>query len=145
MKTHLIAHHSLTKDGETVSWDAIRRYHTEVRGWQNIGYHLGIERIGGRYEALLGRPFDQVAAAAREQSMNFVGIHVCFVGNFDELVPDDEMFHFACPHLAMLMRAYAIPLENVIGHRDVASYKSCPGKRFDMDRFRGLLGGYLLR
>ena len=43
---YIIFHHSLTKDGTVVDWEAMRRYHEQVNGWSDIGYHYGIERVG---------------------------------------------------------------------------------------------------
>ena len=167
VKTHLVAHHSLTKDGKTVSAQAIRRWHTGwkykgnliaepdaralvargdpgVRGpWSDVGYHYLCELIGNRYELLVGRPLLARAAAAREKRMNTHGVHVCFVGNFDLAPPPQAMFDYAIPHLADLCEALDIPIdaEHVIGHRDVAPYKSCPGTEFDLNLFRALLLG----
>ena len=143
MKTHLIIHHSLTADSGSVSWGAIRRYHMETNGWKDIGYSIGFERAGDHYEALLGRPLTASTAAAKEQRMNFLGIHACFIGNFDAEPPAPEMLAFALPHLAAIcdLAGIQIDREHVIGHREVAPYKSCPGKKFDMDRFVQLLEG----
>jgi len=143
MKTHLVIHHSLTKDSGSVSWDAIRRYHTENNGWRAIGYHLGVEKIGNHYEMLVGRPLTWSAAAAKEQRMNTRGIHVCCVGNYDVIQPPASMLAFALPHLAALCDIVGIQVdrEHVIGHREVAPYKSCPGLMFDMDEFVTLLLG----
>ncbi len=143
MKTHLVVHHSLTKDSGTVSWGAIRDYHMNTNGWRAIGYHLGVEQIGDHYEMLVGRPLTWSAAAAKEQRMNHVGIHVCFVGNYDEKPPPPKMLAFALPHLAAICDIVGIQVDrtHVIGHREVAPYKTCPGEQFNMDDFVRLLRG----
>jgi hypothetical protein len=46
---YIVIHHSLTPDNQTVSWNAIRRYHIDVNKWADIGYHYGIENINGAY------------------------------------------------------------------------------------------------
>lgn len=166
VKTHLVIHHSLTRDSGTVSWSAIRRFHTSwshegtiispamaldyrkagkrVRApWRAIGYHAGIERVGGEFEFLLGRPILEAAAAAPQNGMNRRGVHVCFVGNFDTEPPPHEQLEAAAGHLAAWCEVLRIPLdaEHVIGHRDVNPGKSCPGKLFDLDQLRDLLEG----
>jgi hypothetical protein len=142
LKTHIVVHHSLTKDSGTVSWPAIRRYHVDVQKWSDIGYHLGIEWVKqatdpeGHLEALLGRPLDAKAAAAYQDQMNTRGVHVLFVGNFDDAPPSNAMLKFGAEHTAWICRVLAIPAENIIPHSQVAPYKTCPGASFPMDAFR---------
>lgn len=149
MKTHLVIHHSGTKDGDTLSVPAIRRYHLQ-KGWTDIGYHLlceWVDRPGdvpGGFELLAGRPLLARAAGEPKEGFNRKGVHICFVGDYDQEPPSMDMWRFAMPHLADLLDVLKIPLENVIGHReiaDVARYKACPGKMWDMNMFRTMLGG----
>lgn len=133
-------HHSLTKDGDTVSWGAIEDYHTKINGWNAIGYHYGVERIGGRLYALVGRPEDAQAAACKEGFMNNLALHICVVGNYDGADMDVELRTFLVDKLVNpLAERYSIPVNNIVGHRDYASYKSCPGLKFDLDEVRKLV------
>jgi hypothetical protein len=146
-KTHVVLHHSATKDTGSVSWGAIRKWHIVENGYLDIGYHLGIEEIDGVYEVLLGRPFDADGAHAPQRSMNRVGLGVMFCGDFNKTIPRTEMLQYAAARLRPIMSALGIPAdrEHVLAHGDVAPYKSlgsefpCPGRNFNMVEFIGLL------
>lgn len=76
--TKLIIHHSLTKDGQVADWGAIRKYHMEVNGWDDIGYHWGIERVGNGVVLQTGRP--ETMVGAHTKGMNDQSIGICVVG-----------------------------------------------------------------
>lgn len=143
-------HHSATKDGPTVSWGAIEDFHVNTNGWNDIGYHYGVELIGGRYYTMVGRSESEDAAACKEAGMNRHAIHVCLIGNFDDAPPDPAMLEAAKRRILLpIMRRHSMTPENVIGHRDAGliagfdwrkgQYKSCPGRAFDLDLVRRLL------
>lgn len=145
-RAFVMIHHSLTKDGATVSWGAIRRFHTDPlpqgQGWSDIGYHAGVEMVGDHLEAFLGRPETEPAAACKEAHMNKLALHVCLVGNFDLAPPSDELLQFTARYVIRPWLArYTIPAERIVGHRDYATYKSCPGTAFDLSRLRKIVVG----
>lgn len=166
--SHVVMHHSLTSDTHLPNSVAIRRFHTSYRHggdiiseteyyekqgegvsglsrpWKDIGYHWMIEELSdGEPWMLKGRSMMMHGAHCREQGMNRRGIGVCVVGNFDAVPPSEKVLEFAADQVAWLCRMYRIPVENIHGHHDFANYKSCPGKRFDMDYFRERIEDYL--
>jgi N-acetylmuramoyl-L-alanine amidase len=148
---YIVVHHSLTKDGQTVNWEAIRRYHVETNGWSDIGYHHGIERVGGVLVAMRGRSETQPGAHTKEMHMNSRSLGVCVVGNFDLAPPDIETLMFLRDLCFAGMVNHRIPASNVIGHRDAGrmaghdwrrgQFKTCPGRLFPMNSLRDMLSG----
>jgi hypothetical protein len=145
MRTHIMIHHSLTSDGFTVSWPAIRRFHVDTNQWLDIGYHYGLESVDDpgatkdSLEVLVGRTEDKFAAACPEGRMNELAIHICVVGNFDLAPPSDELLDVLARRcVRSLMARYALHAGCIVGHRDYNPKKSCPGKLFDLERLRRL-------
>ncbi len=91
---YIVIHHSLTKDGIVADWEAIRKYHREVNGWSDIGYHYGIERVGRRILLQVGRPESEFGAHTKEMHMNSKSLGICVVGNFDQAPPGLEIMRF---------------------------------------------------
>ena len=128
----IVVHHSLTKDSQTVSIGPIRDYHTKVNGWTDIGYHFIIENMRGHIEIVCGRMPDRQGAHCKGYNKRSIGI--CFVGNFDSISPSNKIWNAGIKLVKFLMRQYNI--KNIVGHHELNPSKSCPGKYFDMDKFR---------
>jgi len=134
---YAIIHHSLTADSGTVSWGAIRKWHTGVHPqsphkWDDIGYHYGIELVENVYEVLVGRP--ENIKGAHCPAVNGKSIGICFVGNYDSGPPPDAMLDRAVRVFAPIICRLKIPWGNVRPHSDF-DQKSCPGKMFPMEGF----------
>ena len=134
----IILHHSLTQDGQTVSWGAIRKYHTQVQGWRDIGYHYGIELVDDHYEILFGRLSNEAGAHCFGANERSIGI--CCVGNFDAAPPPDRQWQICLNFVRQLMQSYRIDPGHVMGHGEwTDDGRTCPGKHWDMKLFRALL------
>jgi len=132
----IILHHSLTKDSDTVSTGAIRNYHKNVLGWSDIGYHFLIENLRGQTEIVLGRMTNKTGAHTKGDNKNSIGI--CFVGNFDVKKPPGESWAKGIQLVKFLMKQYNI--KKVLGHNELNPHKTCPGRMFNMDKFRNEVG-----
>jgi hypothetical protein len=127
---YIVIHHSLTEDSKTVSWQAIRNYHVNQRGWNDIGYQYGIELVNDRYEILVGRMEGAVGAHTIGRNLDSIGI--CCVGNYDEDPPDQTMIEMLSKLCISICQRYRISIENVRGHSYYAPDKTCPGRAFPL-------------
>ena len=131
----IIIHHSLTKDGKTESWDSIKKYHIEEKGWDDIGYHFGIEYIGDRVMILTGRGVDQVGGHCIGKN-DYLGI--CLVGNYDVQEPEQDKLFVLAGLTATLLKQFGLLPSTVYPHSKFAQ-KSCPGRMFPWDRFMSMV------
>jgi len=127
---YIILHHSAT-DADT--FESIKRYHMEVRGWKDIGYHYLIEKDGALYK---GR--DEKTTGAHTKGMNSESIGICLVGNFDKYEPNEAQLKTLNDLISDIQYRYNIPNENIKMHRDFADYKTCPGLKFPIEEVRNM-------
>jgi len=104
----------------------IRRWHTDERGWRDIGYHVLVGRDG---DVGYGRPIAQSGAHVRGHNADTIG--VCLIGGHGASENDLFPEHFTPEQntalrdvIARLQEQYG-PL-SVHGHNEFAA-KGCPG------------------
>lgn len=127
----VILHHSLTKDSGTKSFDAIKRYHMETHGWNDIGYQYVIEEINGSYVTFKGRSENSIGAHTEGHNTGTIGI--CLVGNFDITTPSTGQMNELYKLLDDIEERYKGII--VMGHCEYSS-KSCPGKLFPLQEVK---------
>ena len=132
----IILHCSATPDGASYSWDAIRRYHVEERGWDDIGYHYGLEWYDDELIIMRGRKPWVMGAHCKAAGRNRDSLGVCVVGEFDSEPPADDVYKAAIQLLTVLCWTFHIPPDSVYGHREFESGKTCPGLKWDLEGVR---------
>lgn len=132
----IVIHHSGTSDGPENNTAGIRRWHmgTPPNGpkdgpYKDVAYHALCEKVGGSYENLFGRPWDKSGAHCLGHNGHTLGF--CFVGDFTQQAPPLEQVDCGAKNLAYWMRAFRIPLENIVAHKDLND-TDCPGEFFPM-------------
>jgi len=130
----IIIHHSASKDNSNLNMLNIKKYH-ESKGWTTgyTGYHELIELVNGEAVCTISRPPYFHGAHTKEDNINYKSIGICIVGDFDKAKPDDILLN----RLDERIESYKCLYENIIiePHRKYATYKSCPGKHFPMERY----------
>lgn len=122
----IVIHHTEISD---MSWGGtaaqIHEMH-KLNGWAGIGYHYFI-RPDGMIEQ--GRRTPMVGAHAWQNNQDTVG--VCLAGNFEKDRPTREQMDSVKELTAWLCRQYRLDPGKrgvIVGHRDVNSDTTCPGK-----------------
>lgn len=129
----ILVHHSASKDGAALDFDAIRRHHIQVNGWSDVGYHFLVEQIGEGARVLMGRPLYREGSHCPGQNQEAVG--VCFIGDFTETPPSPSMLAEGARLIAGLSHALKIPPGEVYPHRRFRATE-CPGNSFPLEELR---------
>ena len=135
---YIVIHHSATDAGSARLFD---RHHRTARGFRAMGYHFVVgngtdNAFDGEIQTGL-RWRRQWDGAHTQGHMNYVGIGICLVGNFENTRPTPRQMEALIRLTAHLAYKYGVPLENIRGHRDFASnHTRCPGRNFPWEYFR---------
>jgi hypothetical protein len=117
------------------TWEAIRRYHVDNRGWSDIGYHVGIGPDGSIWTL---RPAERSGAHVLNRNAHTLGVAI--VGNFDSEDPMRNGLPVAADVCRMALEVYKLPVGAVRFHREFQP-KSCPGKLVGLAEFRTRVAG----
>jgi len=135
--THIILHHSATKDGPLLDFKGFRNYHVQTRGWRDVGYHAGIEMVNGVYECMYGRPLTMQGAHA--PGFNKKALGIVFAGNYETDQFDIRMAEIAVYRIIRpWVETFNIPLANILPH-SATKDTICPGQHFPVAELRDLI------
>lgn len=136
--TDIMVHHSATVDSGTLSAAAIIKYHKEVRGWQDVGYHALVEYVSGSVVCMYGRPLT-LAGAHCLGGWNSKALGICFIGDYSNAAPTKRMLSEAVKRIIRpWMRTFDISKSHIWAHRDKWD-TACPGRYFDMQKLKGII------
>lgn len=140
---YIVIHHSVT--GINTTFEQIRQMHLD-KGWSDIGYHKVIDYNGN---VLQGRKDSVIGAQAFGLNQESLGI-LC-IGNFEEILPSDKQYKALITVCATLLKRYKLPIEKLIGHKEVAKLindpsaaTACPGKNLSISELRKKVKPYLI-
>lgn len=138
-------HSSWRIDGHIVSYDEYKRRKAINDGdlfqskWfdDDPSYHYLIEYYKQHPEILIGLPMTEKGAHCA--GMNSRSLGTCFIGKFDDVAPPDELLKYAATHLFAPVLTISGYKPDILEPHSKYANKSCPGKKFDMDRLRQMV------
>jgi len=160
--------HTADFDGRNCDVEMINQWHVDPpprgNGWAGIGYHFVI--VNDRHEAIpdgtvqIGRPVDR--QGSHVEGIDHMSVGICCVGKGDRTPFTARQMDSLLPLVAHLMERFKVPVERVIGHREVnrlvdqgvlpekdskgktnRTEKTCPGLKVDMEALRARIRHYV--
>lgn len=99
--------------------ETIRKWHTEERGWSDVGYHYFIDKAG-----VVFRGRDEAVVGAHVAGHNARSIGVCVSGR-DRFT--DAQFRALRQLVSGICRRYKLDTKTQVkGHKDLQPAKTCP-------------------
>lgn len=129
--TDMIVVHHTKIPAMTVA--SIHDFHLS-RGWAGIGYHKVILPDGTVAD---GRP--EYAVGAHALGVNGHSVGIVLVGDFDVSLPSSAQLRALVALTVDLARKYGVSPDRVVGHRDVFTDTTCPGRIFPWAEFKQAL------
>ena len=136
---YIVIHHAEIDSGNVQYYNWL---HKGVFGWDMIGYHfvIGNGRDGLSKDGEIEKGRDLKWRGAHVKKHNHESIGICLVGNLDNYNPTQSQYNSLLKLVRKLMNEYGIDFLNVYGHNEFEGVsKTCPGRNFDMDKFREIL------
>lgn len=121
----IVLHHAGAKN--CTIYD-IHNWHL-ANGWSGCGYNYFINKKG---EIFKGGPDDVIGSHAK--GFNSTTLGICFEGDFENEIPPQVQIDAGLELVEYLKKKYNI--SKVKGHGELMA-TSCPGKLFDIEKFRG--------
>lgn len=117
-------HH--TAGPETATVEDIRRFHVDVRGWSDIGYHYLVSRASGEWRSYRGRPVSRGGAHVLGRNATSLGIAVA--GDWSGRQLDPAALRVLLALLVAQCRQHGLRASDVRGHREAeGAHTACPG------------------
>ena len=135
---HTVNANDYTADQVPALLRGIYAYHTQSRGWRDIGYNYLVDRFGRIWEGRYGG-VDKAVVGAHTSGYNEVSFALSAIGNYDIAAPPQAVLTAYAKLFAWKLSLYNIRadtthiwvknrwLNAINGHRD-AGQTACPGK-----------------
>lgn len=135
---HTVNANNYTPDQVPALIRGIYAYHTQTRGWSDIGYNFLVDRFGRIWEGRYGG-VDRPVVGAHTLGYNEVSFAMSAIGNFDIVQPPQAVLNAYASLFAWKLSLYNIRadashlwvkdryLNAINGHRDVGQ-TACPGR-----------------
>ena len=135
---HTVNANNYTRDEVPGILRSIYAYHTQTRGWSDVGYNFLVDRFGRIWEGRYGG-VDRPVVGAHTLNYNDYAFAMSAIGNFENVQPSSAMLQAYGKLFAWKLSLHGIDADStsqnvggrrfqaVNGHRDAAA-TACPGR-----------------